>query len=99
MELWQLAASELQTSGGVLDLAIPKVRAEFLATGHAYTHHQHDKTACARIDVDTLSKSLAVFGDRYWVGNQITQPQPFESMRLDWSRAFGGKGTMKILMA
>ncbi|QHQ15525.1 DUF2169 domain-containing protein [Pectobacterium parmentieri] len=93
MELWQLAANELQTSGGVIDLAIPKMRAEFLATGHAYTHHQSDKTACAaRIEIDTLSKSLAVFGDRYWVRNQITQPQPFEQMRLDWSRAFGGEG-------
>ena len=93
MELWQLAASELQTSGGVLDLAIPKARAEFLATGHAYTHHQSDKTACAAcIEVGTLRKSLAVFGDRYWVGKQMTQPQPFESMRLDWSRAFGGEG-------
>ncbi|MCW0310953.1 hypothetical protein NB694_000753 [Pantoea ananatis] len=29
MELWQLAASELQTSGGVLDLAIPKVVLSF----------------------------------------------------------------------
>ncbi|WP_264272347.1 DUF2169 domain-containing protein, partial [Pantoea ananatis] len=75
MELWQLAASELQTSGGVLDLAMPKVCAEFLATGNAYTHHQSDKTACAaKIEVDTLSKSLAVFGDRYWVGNNITAP-------------------------
>ncbi len=35
MELWQLAADELQTSGGVVDMAIPKVRAEFLATGFA----------------------------------------------------------------
>ncbi|MDF7785486.1 DUF2169 domain-containing protein [Pantoea stewartii subsp. indologenes] len=93
MELWQLAASELQTSGGVLDMAIPKVCAEFLATGNVYTHHQIDKTACAaKIEVDTLSKSLAVFGDRYWVGNNITAPQPFEQMRLDWSRAFGGEG-------
>ncbi|QXG53269.1 DUF2169 domain-containing protein [Pantoea jilinensis] len=93
MELWQLAASELQTSGGVLDMAIPKVCAEFLATGHAYTNHQSDKTACAvRIEVNTLSKSLAVFGDRYRVGNNITAPQTFEQMRLDWSRAFGGEG-------
>lgn len=43
VELWQLAASELQTSGGIIDMAIPKVRAEFLATGHAYTHHQQEK--------------------------------------------------------
>ena len=42
-ELWQLAADELTLSGGVLDLAIPKACAEFLATGNAYTHHQQDK--------------------------------------------------------
>ncbi len=29
VELWQLAASELQTSGGVLDMAMPKARASF----------------------------------------------------------------------
>ncbi|EGT5683502.1 DUF2169 domain-containing protein [Cronobacter turicensis] len=93
VELWQLAASELQTSGGVIDMAIPKVRAEFLATGHAYTHHQQEKTACAvRIDVENLSKSLAVFGDRYWAGSRMTLPRPFDEMRLDWSRAYGGEG-------
>ncbi|ELY4159326.1 DUF2169 domain-containing protein [Cronobacter turicensis] len=93
VELWQLAASELQTSGGIIDMAIPKVRAEFLATGHAYTHHQQEKTACAvRIDVENLSKSLAVFGDRYWAGSKMTLPRPFDEMRLDWSRAYGGEG-------
>lgn len=93
VELWQLAASELQTSGGVLDMAIPKARAEFLATGYAYTQHQQDKTACAvRIEVDTLVKTLAVTGDRFWAGSRPTAPQPFEQMRLDWSRAFGGAG-------
>ncbi|ELY3459242.1 DUF2169 domain-containing protein [Cronobacter sakazakii] len=93
VELWQLAASELQTSGGIIDMAIPKVRAEFLATGHAYTHHQQEKTACAvRIDVENLSKSLAVFGDRYWAGSRMTMPRPFDEMRLDWSRAYGGEG-------
>ncbi|WP_312689303.1 DUF2169 domain-containing protein [Kosakonia sp.] len=93
IELWQLAASELQTSGGVLDMAMPKARAEFLATGYAYTHHQQDKTACAvRVEVDNLSKTLAVTGDRYWAGSRPTAAQPFEEMRLDWSRAYGGEG-------
>lgn len=93
VELWQLAASELQTSGGVLDMAIPKARAEFLATGYAYTQHHQDKTTCAvRIEVDNLVKTLAVTGDRYWAGSRPTAPQPFEQMRLDWSRAFGGAG-------
>lgn len=92
-ELWQLAASELQTSGGVLDMAIPKARAEFLATGFAYTHHQQDKTLCAaRIDVESRSKTLAISGDRIWSGSHPTPPRPFEQMRLDWSRAFGGEG-------
>lgn len=91
MELWQLAANELQTSGGVVDMAIPKVRAEFLATGYAYTHHQQEKNASvARIDIETLSKSLMVFGDRYWDGNKVTPAKAFDEMRLDWSRAYGG---------
>ena len=65
-------------------MAIPKVRAEFLATGYAYTHHQLEKSACiARIDVDTLSKSLAVSGDRYWAGSKITPAKPFSEMRLE----------------
>jgi len=93
MELWQLAASELQASGGVVDMAIPKICAEFLVTGHVYTHHQQEKSACvARIDVETLSKSVVAFGERYWSGNKIVPPEPFEDMRLDWSRAYGGDG-------
>ncbi|WP_312951361.1 DUF2169 domain-containing protein [Superficieibacter sp.] len=93
MELWQLAANELQTSGGVVDLAIPKAQAEFLASGYAFTHHQQDKTACAvRIDVGNLSKTLVSFGDRYWSGNRMTPPQPFTQMPLDWTRAYGGEG-------
>ncbi|KAA9002626.1 DUF2169 domain-containing protein [Affinibrenneria salicis] len=92
-ELWQLAAAELQTCGGVIDLAIPKAQAEFLATGYVYSHHQQDKTACAaRIEIEQLSKTLAVFGDRYWVNGKPSEPLPFTEMRLDWSRAWGGAG-------
>ncbi|MGO4742358.1 DUF2169 domain-containing protein [Serratia quinivorans] len=90
-ELWQLAGEELQLNGGVLDLAIPKACAEFLATGNAYTHHQNDKTACAvKIQLDTLEKTLVVFGDRHWLNHHPSAPLPFEEMRLDWRRAFGG---------
>lgn len=93
VELWQLAAAELQTSGGVIDLAVPKARAEFLATGNAYTRHQSEKNACAvRIEVEQLGKTLLAFGDRFWSGSHPTPPRNFEAMRLDWSRAFGGPG-------
>lgn len=90
-ELWQLAENELKTSGGVVDLAIPKACAEFLATGYAYTQHQEDKTACAvRIQVEQREKTLVAFGERHWVNNTPSSPLPFQQMRLDWSRAFGG---------
>ncbi len=92
MELWQLAADELQASGGVIDMAMPKSCAEFLATGFAYSHHQQDKTACAtRIEIEQLSKTLLVSGDRFWSGSKATPPREFDQMRLDWSRAFGGE--------
>ncbi|OTA19579.1 pentapeptide repeat-containing protein [Xenorhabdus beddingii] len=91
-ELWQLAESELETCNGIVDLAMPKPCAEFLATGYAYTHHQADKTSClARIQIEELEKTLVAFGDRYWVDDSPSKPQPFEQMRLDWSRAFGGQ--------
>ncbi|CDG17600.1 DUF2169 family type VI secretion system accessory protein [Xenorhabdus doucetiae] len=91
-ELWQLTEAELKTCNGIIDLAMPKSSAEFLATGYAYTHHQTDKTACcARIQVEQLDKTLMVSGDRHWVGDKPSEPQKFGQMRLDWSRAFGGK--------
>ncbi|MDX7990448.1 DUF2169 family type VI secretion system accessory protein [Xenorhabdus littoralis] len=91
-ELWQLAERELKTGNGIIDLAMPKSRAEFLATGYAYTHHQTDKTSCsARIQIDRLDKTLIAFGDRHWINDTPSKPQEFEQMRLDWSRSFGGK--------
>ncbi|MFS2222981.1 DUF2169 domain-containing protein [Pantoea sp. B65] len=92
-ELWQLAASELTGSGGVLDLALPKACAEFLASGNAYTRHQQEKTVCTvKIEVAGLSKSLRVSGDRHWINGQPSPPRPFEQMCVDWRRAYGGEG-------
>jgi uncharacterized protein YjbI with pentapeptide repeats len=89
-EFWKAVSEELGPTG-VLDLGMPKACAEFLATGHAYTHHQKEKTACAvALNVGALSRQLVVFGDRFWLDGRATAPQPFESMRLDWTRAFGG---------
>lgn len=93
VELWQLAAQELQSCGGVIDLALPKARSEYLVTGHAYTHHQKDKGTCAaRVDIESLSKTLIVFGDRVWSGSHSTPPRDFDNMPLDWQHAFGGAG-------
>jgi len=89
-EFWKMLADELGPATAI-DMGIPKSRAEVLATGFAYTAHQEEKAQCAvRLQLGGISKDLAVFGDRYWVGGRPTRPQPFESMRIDWTRAYGG---------
>ena len=89
-ELWQMAG-EVLDPGSVLDMSMPKGEAEVLASGFAYTAHQEDKTRCAaRLRVGTVDRSLAVFGDRFWLGGHITEPAAFERMPLDWRHAFGG---------
>ena len=78
---------------GILDLVLPKTRPEFLVSGAAYTAHQQDKTQCAvRVKVADKEKSLLVFGDRCWLDNRISDPQPFEQMPIAWANAFGGAG-------
>ncbi|WP_044178980.1 DUF2169 family type VI secretion system accessory protein [Phytobacter massiliensis] len=92
MELWQLAANELKSSGGVIDMAMPKGCAEFLATGHVFANHQENKQAViARIDIGSVSKSVIAFGDRYWSGSRMTSPKAFNTIPLDWTHAYGGE--------
>lgn len=87
-DLWKLTTAE---GIGALDLATPKQYPEVLVSGHAYPHDSKHSGACGvRLKVGAIDKSLLVFGDRYWVDGKATAPQPFERMRLDWSRAYGG---------
>ncbi|HBP29587.1 MAG: DUF2169 family type VI secretion system accessory protein [Advenella sp.] len=77
----------------ILDLILPKTCPEFIVSGTAYTAHQQDKTQCAvRAKVGDNEKSLLVFGERYWLGDRISDPQSFEQMPVTWANAFGGKG-------
>jgi len=91
-ELWQLAAQELKSCGGVLDYGLPKSNAEFLATGFAWPDAKMaDKNqSIARIQLGELSKALHVSGDRYWQDDKASAPQPFEHIPLDWAHTFGG---------
>jgi len=91
-DFWKLLSEELGPATAI-DMGLPKARAEMLATGFAHTAHQAEKSMCGvRLQLGGLSKDLAVFGDRYWVGGRATAPQPFEAMRVDWTRAYGGPG-------
>ncbi|GER18574.1 DUF2169 family type VI secretion system accessory protein [Variovorax boronicumulans] len=91
-DLWRIASEEIG-AGGVLDLGLPKLVPEWLLSGYGHTAHQADKTTCAvQVRVGGMEKSLTVFGDRYWLDGRATQPQAFDRMPLDWTRAFGGPG-------
>ena len=75
----------------IFDYVMPKTNPEYLVSGYAYTAHQQDKTKCmVRVTVADKSKEGVVFGDRYWDGDTITKPRPFEHLELSWKNSFGG---------
>ncbi|CAM4331948.1 DUF2169 domain-containing protein [Bordetella tumbae] len=78
-------------SDEVLDFVMPKPHPEYLVSGNAYTAHQEDQTHCVvRVRVGTKEKDGLVFGDRYWLGDTISDPVPFECQSLSWANSFGG---------
>ena len=94
-ELWQQVLPELGENG-VLDAGIPKKRGEFLVTGNAHAPAGSPvESMRVGVEVGERSKELRVFGDRYFDGDRITRPQSFQTMPIDWPRAFGGEGFNK----
>jgi len=94
-ELWSNVLPELD-SNGMLDQVMPKSNPEYLISGYAYTNNQDTKTACiVKAEIGALQKSLRIIGDRYWVGNEPSKPQPFSRLPITWANAFGGEGHEK----
>ena len=91
-ELWDTVPKQLP-AGTPLDAGLPKARGEFLLAGRTWTPGGRPRQA-QRVSVrfGPLTKHLEVFGDRWWDAGRITEPVPFTSLPLDWSRAFGGEG-------
>ncbi|MBK0097506.1 DUF2169 domain-containing protein [Erwinia sp. S63] len=88
--LWELAATELQSPDGVLDLGLPKQHPEFLASGYAFAPVSSPVQCQVRIQVGDIAKTLQVSGERDWQDDVPGQPQPFQRIPLDWPHAFGG---------
>ena len=90
-ELWRFLGSRLAEQG-TPDVGMIKNRAEFLVCGDAQCpggQPQPMLDVSARLG--EVSRSLRVFGQRHWDGDDsIDGPEPFASMPLSWSRAFGG---------
>ncbi len=89
--MWPMVA-EVLGSDGYLDEAIPKENGEFLVAGNAWAPQGERKPMSRiRVRVGQLEKTLNVVGDRFLDGERVSQPEPFESIALSWSNAFGGE--------
>lgn len=92
VEMWEQALPALGEQG-ILDVAMPKRRGEFLAAGSAFAPNGDPaRSMRAGIQVGDLSKELWVFGDRFMQDGRISEPEPFVSMPVTWENAFGGEG-------
>ncbi|MEW5721789.1 MAG: DUF2169 domain-containing protein [Thermodesulfobacteriota bacterium] len=95
-DLWPLAAKELGQDM-VLDYGLPKTRGEVLIAGKCFAPGGEPVNAAkVGFRLGPLSKTLYVFGHRYWKiglpGLQITEPEPFTVMGVDFRHAYGGPG-------
>lgn len=93
VSLWNFLGTDMP-EGPLLDEGVAKLTPEFLVHGQAFAPPSADGspgTRCAvRARLAGVEKTLAVSGDRAWVDGHATEPQPFDSMPLAWSRAYGG---------
>ncbi|MHC1711422.1 MAG: DUF2169 domain-containing protein [Solidesulfovibrio sp.] len=90
-DLWK-AVPDALGPGGVLDPGLPKMRGEVLVAGAACAPRGSQTQGLRpRIKVGSLDKSLAVFGDRFWLPDgAASEPRPFAAMPLVYDNAFGG---------
>lgn len=86
--LWTFLATEMEVP--VIDEGVSKLTSEFLVHGNAYTQPDQRHAVAVRARLGTVEKTVLAFGERYWDGNRVSAPAPFESMPLRWNRAYGG---------
>jgi uncharacterized protein YjbI with pentapeptide repeats len=77
------------------DFALLKPRGECFVVGSCrpLTGRPEPRTV-ASFAIGSVSKSLAIHGDRRWTARGPSEPVPFTAMRLSWERAFGGEGSV-----
>lgn len=87
-EIWECVAAYLQEDE-IFDLGLPKPFAEFLVHGACHAPQPVRSMECA-VRVGELRKKILVHGDRFARGDESTLPEPFTTMDITWSRAYGG---------
>lgn len=88
-DLWPFWAKQPEALAP-LEAGFPRRHAEYLVCGSAWTTAERRDAVAVRACVGDLRKELVVWGARHWEGSRPSSPQPFESMRLDWGRTYGG---------
>ena len=95
-DLWTQLTRQIGREN-VLDMGMPKPRAEVLVTGKCFAPQGTSRPAAEiAFQVGPARKKLSVFGNRYWKPSAgikiITDPEPFAEMPITWENAFGGEG-------
>jgi len=73
------------------DMGMPKPQAEYIVSGSYYSPQHKDVTAGeVKVKVGDKEKRLFVFGVREWEMGAPTDAEPFSSMPLTYSNAYGG---------
>ncbi|MCK5516268.1 MAG: DUF2169 domain-containing protein [Desulfobulbaceae bacterium] len=80
------------------DFAYYKPRTDLLLTGKCCVPGGKQLQGCrVSFQVGNQSKTLAVFGDRYWhrLSETISDPEPFTELELRYENSYGGNGYQK----
>lgn len=87
--LWEFASEEAE--GMVLDEGMPKPRAEWLVHGSCFARGEQVRQSFVKARVGDQEKVLAVFGRRVFKGGMPSTPEPFDSVPIRFTHAFGGE--------
>ena len=96
IDFWNFVAEEMG-SDAVLDIGMPKPRAEVLITGKFFSQTGRQAPAGqVSFELGEIRKKLYIFGDRFWKRNPagawvITEPAPMNVMDITYQNAFGGQ--------
>jgi len=96
MAMWTAIADRLGPSG-MLDEGYVKVRGEVLVRGSCFAPGGEPATeALCRVKVgEAIDAAVRVTGDRVWLGDEPSKPQPFTKMPLDDAHALGGEDDLE----
>ena len=93
-KLWATVGEQMQ--GQIFDTGIPKAQGEVIAQGSFFSSDgQPVEAGSVRLQIGTIDKELAVFGQRHWQtvlgGSIASRPIPSNEIALGYDNAFGGE--------